>query len=49
MYQIMVDYIENNTRYPRKVGKSASKLTNAIARAKAKGGYVMCGVRVVWA
>lgn len=49
MYQIMLDYVESGIHYPRKVGKSANKLATAIARAKAKGGYVMCGVRVVWA
>ncbi len=49
MYQVMFDYVENGIRYPRKIGKSASKLSNAIARAKARNGYVMCGCRVVWA
>ena len=48
MYQVMVDYMEYGIRYPRKVGKSATKLATAIARAKAKGRYVMCGVKVVW-
>lgn len=49
MYQVMVDWVEHNTYYPRKQGRSTNKLAKAIARAKAKGGYVMCGVRVIWA
>jgi hypothetical protein len=49
MYQIMIDYIEYGIRYPRKSGKSATSFAQAILRAKAKGGYVMQGVKVVWA
>ena len=48
MYTVMKDYIEYNTRYPRRFGKVTNKLDAAIARAKKCNGYVMCGVRVVW-
>jgi hypothetical protein len=48
MYAIMVDYVEHNRRYPRRVGKMANSLDKAIARAKKAKGYVLCGVKVVW-